>query len=122
MSKPDWGTKRTCQNCSAKYYDLKRSPIVCPKCGTTFNPESLLKSRRRPAKAQEPAKPAVVKAKAPSPEETKEEAAPAEAEAEIETLAESDDDDDKVLEDASELGEDDDMADVVISDDEKDES
>ena len=26
------GTKRICQNCSAKFYDLSRSPIVCPRC------------------------------------------------------------------------------------------
>jgi uncharacterized protein (TIGR02300 family) len=28
--------KRQCMNCGAKFYDLMRSPIVCPKCGTTF--------------------------------------------------------------------------------------
>ncbi len=28
--------KRQCQNCGAKFFDLNRSPIVCPKCGTTY--------------------------------------------------------------------------------------
>jgi uncharacterized protein (TIGR02300 family) len=34
----DRGTKRTCQNgdCSARFYDLNRSPIVCPICGTKY--------------------------------------------------------------------------------------
>ena len=36
MAKPELGAKRTCQACGAKYYDLMRDPIVCPKCGTTF--------------------------------------------------------------------------------------
>jgi uncharacterized protein (TIGR02300 family) len=32
------GTKRVCQNCETKYYDLDRDPIVCPSCGTKFKP------------------------------------------------------------------------------------
>lgn len=36
MAKPELGSKRTCQACGAKYYDLMRDPIVCPKCDTTF--------------------------------------------------------------------------------------
>ncbi|HRN83513.1 MAG TPA: TIGR02300 family protein [Hyphomicrobium sp.] len=32
------GTKRTCQSseCDARFYDLNRSPIVCPICGTVY--------------------------------------------------------------------------------------
>lgn len=36
MAKVDLGTKRQCPNCGAKYYDLNKSPAVCPKCGTLF--------------------------------------------------------------------------------------
>lgn len=36
MAKPELGTKRQCQNCSAKFFDLNKDPIVCPKCGTIF--------------------------------------------------------------------------------------
>ena len=36
MAKPELGTKRLCASCSAKYYDLNKSPITCPKCGTLF--------------------------------------------------------------------------------------
>ena len=30
------GTKRLCENCENKFYDLNRDPIVCPICGTVF--------------------------------------------------------------------------------------
>ena len=36
MAKTELGTKRLCENCESKFYDLGRTPIVCPKCGTTF--------------------------------------------------------------------------------------
>ena len=42
----DLGGRRSCQACGAKYYDLDKRPIVCPACGTEFDPEVLLKSRR----------------------------------------------------------------------------
>jgi uncharacterized protein (TIGR02300 family) len=34
----DRGTKRTCQNgdCGARFYDLNRSPILCPICGSKY--------------------------------------------------------------------------------------
>ncbi len=30
------GTKRTCQSCGARFYDLNRDPIICPLCGAEF--------------------------------------------------------------------------------------
>ena len=36
MAKAQLGTKRVCPNCGAKYYDLNKNPIICPKCGTRF--------------------------------------------------------------------------------------
>ncbi|MEO0620290.1 MAG: TIGR02300 family protein [Pseudomonadota bacterium] len=30
------GTKRTCQSCSARFYDLENTPIICPMCGAEF--------------------------------------------------------------------------------------
>ena len=36
MAKPELGTKRLCSNCGAKFYDLSKTPIVCPKCETVF--------------------------------------------------------------------------------------
>ncbi|MBL0941852.1 MAG: TIGR02300 family protein [Alphaproteobacteria bacterium] len=46
MAKPEWGEKRICQPCKAMFYDMKRSPIVCPKCSAEFNPEAGKKPRR----------------------------------------------------------------------------
>ena len=38
------GTKRVCQNCGSKFYDLNRSPIICPLCQGVFQQqESRLK-------------------------------------------------------------------------------
>ena len=36
MAKPELGTKRLCAGCGAKFYDLNKDPITCPKCGTVF--------------------------------------------------------------------------------------
>ena len=30
------GTKRHCLNCTLPFYDLARSPVVCPNCGERF--------------------------------------------------------------------------------------
>ncbi|HMK79496.1 MAG TPA: TIGR02300 family protein [Xanthobacteraceae bacterium] len=38
MAKPELGTKRLCASCGAKFYDLNKDPIVCPKCETVFHP------------------------------------------------------------------------------------
>ena len=34
MAKPELGLKRTCVSCGMRFYDLARTPAVCPKCGT----------------------------------------------------------------------------------------
>ena len=36
MAKSELGTKRLCASCSAKFYDLNKDPIVCPKCSTVY--------------------------------------------------------------------------------------
>ena len=36
MAKTELGAKRQCQNCGAKFFDMNKDPIVCPKCGTIF--------------------------------------------------------------------------------------
>ena len=36
------GTKRTCQACEARFYDLNRDPITCPMCSVVFKPEAVV--------------------------------------------------------------------------------
>ena len=47
MAKPEWGIKRTCQVCGKKYYDLNKSPIICP-CpeAVEFDPNYYLKTKK----------------------------------------------------------------------------
>lgn len=47
MVKPELGTKRICVACGARFYDLQRTPAVCPKCSTEQPPEQ--PRVRRPA-------------------------------------------------------------------------
>ena len=52
MAKPELGTKRLCGSCGAKFYDLNKNPIVCPKCDTVMELAAVA-PRGRP----EPARP-----------------------------------------------------------------
>jgi uncharacterized protein (TIGR02300 family) len=49
VAKPDLGNKRQCQNCGTKFFDLNKSPILCPKCGTQFEAIPLARSPARAA-------------------------------------------------------------------------
>lgn len=99
LAKPELGSKHQCQNCGAKFFDLNKDPIVCPKCGTVFQGAA----RARPAAAK------------PEEEETELAQAPAgvdivsldEVEAGEEKAAEPVVDDLDVEEDAEEDGADD---------------
>ena len=118
LAKPEWGTKRICQSCGARFYDFGRSPITCPACGAVFDLEILNRARR--------ARPAVRTVAASTEtaagedaeigpdaemEEAEDEVAVEEDEAVIET--EDGEEDDSLIEDASELGDDEDMSDVI---------
>ena len=46
MVKPEWGIKRSCQGCGARFYDLLKSPIICPKCNATFELQTSGRGRR----------------------------------------------------------------------------
>jgi uncharacterized protein (TIGR02300 family) len=80
VAKPELGTKRLCGNCSAKFYDLNKSPIVCPKCQSVME-LSAVAARGRP----EP-----VAARAAAPVAAEEVAAPETQEAEFVSLEEAD--------------------------------
>jgi uncharacterized protein (TIGR02300 family) len=78
LAKPDLGTKRLCASCGAKFYDLSKTPIVCPKCATVFV-VPVVTSRSRPDAAA---------ARAPAPEP--EVVVPETPEAEFVSLEEAD--------------------------------
>src|SRR5262245_5203993 len=79
VAKPELGIKRLCANCGAKFYDLNKDPIACPKCATVFVPP--VTARARP----EQVAPVVV----PPPAAEEEAAVPETAEAELISLEEA---------------------------------
>ncbi len=139
-----WGTKRTCANCAARFYDLNRGTGVCPKCDAPFDIKAITKRKRvratdtgaatgaakakkleAAAVAAAPKRPKPAPAPDLDPDNTAQTVAQSAAKGgdsavadleKIEGIDESDDDDeeDNLIEDASELGEDDDdVADVI---------
>ena len=112
MVKAEWGVKRTCNSCGAKFYDLRREPIICPKCDGTVNPVATA----RPQRAKAPV--AAVK-EAPPPPAAKADDADGEHKVvadDVLNIVEGNDEDDDAaaIEDVSELGEDhDDMLGVI---------
>ena len=110
MSKQVWGAKRQCPECGARFYDLNKDPIVCPKCKKVYEPEASKPSRR--GRPQPPPKKPVPAPKAP------EEAEAADPELDEDAAEEAE----EVLEDTSDLGEDeDDVAEVIEKVDEGEE-
>ncbi|NTU76878.1 MAG: TIGR02300 family protein [Alphaproteobacteria bacterium] len=97
MAKAEWGSKRICPHCGARYYDMKKRPPVCPSCGTAFDPEALMKTRRGRVTAEEKARKA-----APVPEVI-----------EDIPIVDGDEPEDAVIEDADELADDVDVEEVV---------
>src|SRR6185312_10123378 len=114
LAKQEWGTKRICPSCGTRYYDLLRDSVICPKCSTPYDPEAFLKARRaRPVAPVEKELAPVDDTDIDADAET-EDAEAAEDEEEAVPLAEGEEEEDEeLIEDASELGEDDDdMAEV----------
>jgi len=98
-----WGKKRTCLGCGARFYDMMRSPIICPKCETEF--VTVVTGRGSRSKAAAPV-PAAEQAK---PEIEKKENLDLSAEEEdipddSDLGILDDDDDDDLIEDTSDLG------------------
>jgi len=48
VAKPELGTKRLCANCGAKFYDLDKDPITCPKCHTVMEVAAVTTRPTRP--------------------------------------------------------------------------
>ena len=123
MAKPEWGIKRMCHSCGARYYDLRRDPPVCPKCETVFTPRSSTRQRRGVAvvavEAVEETAPVKVekvnKVKVVADENVDgfDDEVVDDEEEEADVL-DSEDEDEGLIEDASELGEDDDDVSEVM--------
>ncbi len=134
MAKLAWGTKLTCPSCGARFYDLRRPSVACPKCESPYSDKINVKPKRTrvPAEAAKQVEQAVVIAAA---------AAEANKESRASTGVENKAFDDKglegigdvegvetgkaeeLIEDPSELGEDDDdVAGVIDNVDGKEEA
>ena len=84
MVDPKFGTKRVCEACGGKFYDLNKNPVVCPLCGHSFDPNS----------ASAPIAPVVEVAPAQEQSETDEDEAPKkDNEISLDDIVEEDDDD-----------------------------
>lgn len=113
MVKASWGTKRTCQNCAARFYDLNKSPIKCPKCGREHDREDFVKVRRGRATAATTAAAAAAAAaaaKAAAAKNKKLEETALEDEAALES-------DDEALEDTDDLADEAEDIEVEVEDD-----
>lgn len=121
MAKPEWGTKQQCRKCGARFYDLNRTPVACPKCQAELEAEE--KSRPSPKRpgAKPPEKVTSKKAEPVSTAEDGEiEPAKPDATGDEELIevgkaqAPEEDDEEDYVEDATELGKDeDDVAEVL---------
>src|SRR5215467_15521723 len=67
VAKPELGTKRLCANCGAKFYDLSKDPIICPKCHTALEMVAARPRPEPPARAAAPA-PAAAEEEVVAPE------------------------------------------------------
>ncbi|MEL6235795.1 MAG: TIGR02300 family protein [Pseudomonadota bacterium] len=52
MPEVEWGVKRLCPSCGARFYDLSTDPATCPACGSTFSLDALSLKRSRPERAE----------------------------------------------------------------------
>ncbi len=135
MAKLTWGTKLTCPSCGARFYDLRRPSVACPKCDTPYSGKINVKPKRIriPAEAAKQVKAAVAIAAAKPAEPNRELRASAEvenkefADKELEGIGDVEGVEsgkgEELIEDASELGEDDDdVAGVIDNVDGKEEA
>ncbi|MCP4393053.1 MAG: TIGR02300 family protein [Alphaproteobacteria bacterium] len=40
MTNPKLGIKRKCEECGARFYDLNKKDIICPKCNAVYQSEA----------------------------------------------------------------------------------
>ena len=54
MRKTKLGTKRQCQACGGRLYDLGKRPVICPHCGAEVDLERVKRTRERTTRKAEP--------------------------------------------------------------------
>jgi uncharacterized protein (TIGR02300 family) len=70
VAKSELGTKRLCASCGAKFYDLNKDPIHCPKCGTVYEVAPVVTRGGRPdAAAARPVPVPVEEVATPEPQD-----------------------------------------------------
>lgn len=113
LAKPEWGTKRICHNCGARFYDLRREPAVCPACNTVAEPGRQVRPKRGGLKPELVAVPEIAEKILieDGEEDVLETDEIAEEDADVAELEAEDED---LIEDTSDLGEDDDDIGEVI--------
>src|SRR6185437_1553606 len=111
LVKADLGLKRVCPQCAARFYDLQKRPIECPKCQFSFEPEAMYKQRRprqpEPVAVQNVAADAEDEEAENEDEEAEEAAEETEAEGAGMSVVDEDDIEDIEVEDGEEDEEDD---------------
>jgi hypothetical protein len=97
LGQVDLGEKLTCSSCGARFYDLNKTPALCPKCGAE-NQRPKVSKTKKVAAAPKPVK----------------EAPKAAADADGDTDDVEDDEEDDLINDADDLDDDDDDVDIGI--------
>src|SRR5512133_2351296 len=75
MPAKDLGTKHTCFKCGTKFYDMKKSEPICPKCGAdqrqspAIKPPTAAERRRAAPKPVAPVEPEVEEAEGEADED-----------------------------------------------------
>ena len=105
MADAELGQKRVCPSCSGKFYDLLNVPAVCPYCGATFNPDDPIRGRNRKPPPQEDTKEKAAEKPSGDSKEPDDETTLAEGLDDVDVDSDGEEDE-GVLEDASDLGED----------------
>ena len=101
MAIKELGTKLSCQNCDAKFYDLNKKDPTCPKCEVKYSPP---KSRtRRLVQKSDQATEEITPDEKQDDENKIAEENLEDIEVEVESVGETDEDDGTLIQEASEM-------------------
>ena len=120
VTMPNLGKKRTCQSCEARFFDLNKNPAICPKC---HDKNKIPKAKARRAAPPEPKAPSVktpevnAVGEASEAEETATQLDDDDADEETNDAGDEPEDDlnESLMEDTSEMGEDNDELSEVLT-------